>query len=240
MTQLFAGALLDRAPGPQYKRALPFAEISLRAPLPKANTLSKWRENLSQQFTLSLVAPKACVVGDSGALRFDAKLTANVKWLDEAAKALKARFVVVPTGADLTTGQRDRDLLSAYFDALRKSAPKREIVWAPSGLWEPPTASRFAERSGVLYAFDPIDAPVPVGSCVYGRLLAIGHRSRFSEHMLREVVEAVREDDIEEAFIAIDSPRSFKEASRLQQIASDENEDSFDDDETDDSDDSDE
>lgn len=236
MTQLFAGALLDRAPGPQYKRALPFAEISLRAPLPKANTLSKWRDNLSQQFVLSLVAPKACVVGSAGPLRFDATLSTNVKWLDDAAKALKARFVVVPTGPELTTGQRDRDLLATYVDALRKSAPKREVVWAPSGLWEPPAAGRMAERLGILYAFDPIDAPVPVGAHVYGRLQAMGHRSRFSEHMLREVLEAVSEDDIEEAFIAIDSPRSFKEASRLQQIASDENEDSFDDDDSDDSD----
>lgn len=228
MTTLFAGALIDRAPGPQYKRALQFAEISLRAPLPKANTVGKWRENIAENFAISVVAPKSSVVSKLGPLRFDQTLGTNVKWLDEVATALKARFIVIPTGSDLTTGQRDRDLLSNYVDKLRRK--NREIVWAPSGLWEPPTASRFAQHLGVLYAFDPIDAPVPVGERVYGRLTAMGARSRFNENMLREVIEAVEEDDIKEAFIAIDSPRSFKEASRLQQLANDENEETFDDD----------
>ncbi|MBK8172443.1 MAG: hypothetical protein IPK60_19170 [Sandaracinaceae bacterium] len=231
MTTVFAGAQLDRAPGPQYKRALQFAEIALRAPLPKAGTLGKWRENISESFAISLVAPKSSVSGSLGPMRFDSILGTNVKWLDDAATALRARFIVIPTGADLTTGQRDRDLLAAYVDKLRKKdSTKRDIVWAPTGLWEPPAASKQAERLGILYAFDPIDAPVPVGERVYARLTAFGARSRFNENMLREVLEAVAEDDIKEAFIAIESPRSFKEASRLQQLANDENEDTFDDD----------
>ena len=235
MPQVYAGALIDRAPGRKYTESLRFAEISLRAPLPRPGTFAKWRKELPENFTLSLVAPKSAIVGKKGPLRFDEELEAGVTWLDESATALSARFVVIQTGADLTTGQRDRDLLTAYFERLRKK--DRTIVWSPSGLWEPELAEKFAARHEVLYAFDPIEAPVPVGEIVYARLAAIGHRSHIGEPVLRTIVEALDEDDIVEGFVAIDSPTSFQRASRLQELFEELANAPADDDEDDDSDD---
>jgi len=214
---LHAGAQLDRAPGPKYTEALGFAELAPKPPLPRAATLREWRTRAPESFTFSLVAPRVSVAGSKGAMRFDEELEAGVRWLRDAAEALGVRAIVVPTDADTTTGQRDRDLLARYFERL--SGFGHALVWAPSGLWEPELSRPFAAQLGIACALDPIDEDVPDAAIVYGRLRAIGGRQRFSEGMLEEVVGKLLAAGVPEAFVAIDSQRSFREATKLAAIA---------------------
>ncbi|HEY8429146.1 MAG TPA: hypothetical protein VIL20_12255 [Sandaracinaceae bacterium] len=220
MTVIHAGALIDRAPGPKYLAALDFAELAPAEPLPRRSTLQRWREQLpAEGFATALVVPPAARRSAKGPLRFDDAMRAAFEWSREAAEVLDARFVVLPTGGDLTTGQRDRDLLAAWIEAF--DAPEgRELVWHPTGLWDWELARPFAAKLGVHLAFDPLETDPPPGDrLLYGRLRALGARSRFTETLLLDVLDALQGSDAEEVYVAIDSPRSFKEAARLAQLA---------------------
>jgi uncharacterized protein YecE (DUF72 family) len=219
MPHVHAGAQLERAPGPRYVARLRFAEIALRAPLPRAATLHRWRATLPEGFALALVAPKSSVVSAKGPLRFDDALEAGFAWLCDAAEALAAQFVVIPTPASLTTGQRDRELLAAYVERLRARAPERTVVWSPTGLWEPDSAQAFAARLGIVCAFDPLESPAPSVPVAYARLAAIGGRQRFSDPILRDLVDILDASDAGDIYVAIASPQSFQQATRLAQIA---------------------
>ena len=216
-SRLFAGAQLERAPGPKYLEALRFAEMAPVAPLPRASTLAEWRGRLPDDFRTSIVAPRPAVASREGPMRLDDELEAGLRWLLEAADALRVRAIVVPTDADTTTGQRDRDRIAAYFERIPREG--RKVVWAPSGLWEPDLAQPFAARLGIDLAFDPLEDLVPEGEVVYGRLRAIGGRQRFGPDALADVVDKVLESDAREVYVAIASPRSFKEAEKLAQLA---------------------
>jgi len=219
MTAIHAGASLERFPGPKYLGALRFAELTLRSPLPRTGTLEGWRASGPDDLVLSLVAPREAVASRRGPLRIDEDLEAGMGWLLDAARVLRARFVVVPTRSDTTTGQRDRDLLASYFDELRRDDGPRP-VWAPGGLWEPEEAIRFSRKLGVACAWDPLhpDQVPPPDDPLYVRLGAIGGRQRFTEGMLTEVVEAVEATGAREAWVAIESERSFREATRLARL----------------------
>jgi len=218
MTLIHAGALLDRAPGRKYLGALDFAEIAPAEPLPRAVTVRRWRDDLPDGFVTSFVVPKAACRSAKGALRFDEAMTAAFEWARESADALGARFVVVPTTHDLTTGQRDRDLLATWVE--RFAAPEgRELVWHPSGLWEHEVAAPFARKLGVRLAFDPLGTEPADEPLLYARLRAIGTRAKFTETLLLDALDALTSGDAEEAFVAIESPRSFKEATRLAELA---------------------
>lgn len=218
MTLIHAGALLDRAPGRKYLEALGFAEIAPAEPLPRLATVRRWREELPDPLIVSFVVPRAACRSAKGALRFDDAMSAAFDWSRESAEILNARFVVVPTPADLTTGQRDRDLFAAWLDRFG-AREGRELVWHPGGLWEHEVAAPFARKLGVRLAFDPLETEPPDEPLLYARLRAIGVRARFTETLLLDALDALGASDADEAFVAIDSPRSFKEASRLAELA---------------------
>jgi uncharacterized protein YecE (DUF72 family) len=217
MTRLHAGAVVDRAPGPKYRGALDFAELKSSAPLPRPGTLRRWREEVGAGLTLGLVVPASATRSKLGPFRPDAAMEAALRWTLEAAAALAPRFLVVPTSADFTTGQRDRDLFARWVERLEPTL-REALVWHPAGLWEPEVAQPFAERLAATLAFDPLDAEtVPPGPVTYARLRAIGGRSRFTETALREVLDML--EGAAEAWVSIESPRSFTEASRLAALA---------------------
>jgi hypothetical protein len=220
MTVIHAGALIDRAPGPKYLAALHFAEIAPPEPLPRAITLQNWRKELPEGFTTALVVPGTARKSARGALRFDDAMNAAFDWTREAAEILGARFVVLPTGSELTTGQRDRDLLSQWIERFGPSEARR-IVWHPTGLWDREIAAPFARALNVVLGFDPLEAEPPEGSLIYARLRAIGLRTRFDETMLLDVLDALQSSDADEAFVAIESAKSFQEAGRLAGLAAD-------------------
>jgi uncharacterized protein YecE (DUF72 family) len=215
---LFAGSVLDRVPGPKYAAQLRFAELGLHAPLPRPATLRRMRHEVPPELSLSLRAPQSTLKSARGPLRFDAALEQAFAWLLEAREALAAKLVVLPTPADLSPGARDRELLAALAARLPRE-PDRHWVWAPSGPWEPDEAERVATSLGLVLAFDPLLQPKPAGPVVYARLRALGARRSFSDALLEDVHTLLDTDPLTESFVAIDAPRSFDYALRLQKLA---------------------
>jgi uncharacterized protein YecE (DUF72 family) len=213
---LHIGALLDRAPGRKYLTALRFAELALRQPLPRANTLAGIRKALPSDFVLALRAPRGAVISARGPLREDAELTASLTWLNEAATALQARAVVFHTPSDFTPGARSKDLLRAYVAQLPR-VPERHYVWSAQGAWEPEELQALCSELGLVRAFDPLEtAAGPSEKVVYATLRALGHRAGFSFSSLSDAVARTQEFDPSEAFISVDAERSFDLAKRMQ------------------------
>ncbi len=173
---------------------------------------------------MALRVPAEAIFTARGPLRLgDEGLDEALRWVGEAAEALRAALLVVPTGAAVRTGQRDRRRLSDYFGHLQETG--RTVVWAPDGLWRADLARREAERLGVVAAVDPFEDPVPPGRVAYLRLKALGARPRFSEGMLLDLAEALEQVGDTECFAVFESPRAFREARRLAALLGEEPED---------------
>jgi len=214
MTSLHVGAVLERPPGPKYAAALSFAELAFPGAVPKLGTLAKWRSQLPEGFVVSLVAPYGARVTEKGAFRMTPDLEEAVGWLRDARSATGARFVVAPTGSEMSTSQRDRDRFAAWCEAVGG-----QIVWAPGGIWEIEDAAELAEELGIHCAFDPLqDDPVD-GDLVYCRLRAIGQRQRFSEGLLYEILATIVTLEPEMAYVSLESKQSFREATQLRRLA---------------------
>ena len=215
---LLAGSVVDRLPGAKYVSDLRFAELTLRAPLPKAASLRRMRAAAPEELVLALRAPRAVLSSERGPLRFDAALERSFAWLLEAREALDARAVLLPTPSDLSTGSRDRELLAAFAARLPRD-PGRYWVWAPSGPWEPETAAKVANELGLVLAFDPLQDELPEGPAAYARLRAIGARRSFSETVLEDVASKLSADPERDSFVAVEAPRGHTHAIRLQRLA---------------------
>lgn len=216
MTELISGALLDRMPGPTYLAELRFFELALPNALPRPATVATWKAELPNECSIAVVAPTACISSEKGPMRLDEFLETSLERLRATATALGARFLIVPTGRELSTGQRDRDLIRAYLEHVRG---QWTVVWSPRGLWEPPSAERFCNELGVLYGFDALDrAAYPSGTTLYGRGRGVGMMSHLSEGVLMNVVERVAATGTDTCHVAIESDRSFREATRLKAL----------------------
>ena len=214
---ILIGAALDHWPGPKYAAQLPFAQLTLRAPLPRASTLKRQRHEAPEGLMVSLRAPRSCLSSKQGPLRFDPALEESFAWLLAAADAIDARAVLLPTPADLTPGMRDIELLRAFAARLPRSET-RHWVWQPAGPWEPERAEALATELGLVLAFDPLMEQRPIGSVAYACLNALGARHSFSQAALEQALERVVSPDVTEAFIAIDAPRAVAHAVALQQV----------------------
>ena len=215
MNSILAGATLDRQPGPKYVQDLQFAEISLSGPVPKLGTLKKWRAGLGDAFRLAWVAPRAAIFSEEGKLHEGEELDEATAWLTERVEALGAFALVLPTGGRLTPGKRDRDRLARFFAAFGE--PNFELVWHPTGLWEPESALQFARRVGVQFTCDPLEYDLPPGSLSYARIRAIGGRSRLGDGLLFDVADQLSVIGTGQLHVAIASNRAHREALRLQQ-----------------------
>lgn len=215
---LLAGSILDRTPGHKYAAGLRFAELSLRAPLPRAKTLCEWRAQLPDGFALALRAPTSAVVSARGPLRIDETLEHSLKWLLDAAQSLAVCAVVLPTPADLAPGARSRELLTTYAARLPRVA-NRSYVWAPRGLWQPEETAPLCADLGLVLAFDPLQTPRPAGGVVYAELRALGHRKNFSHAALETALDVITAAEFDTAYVSVDSDRGFDIARRLTAIA---------------------
>lgn len=216
MTTIHAGATLDRKPGPKYCKDLHFAELQLQGPAPKMATLKRWRGELADEFQLAFVAPHGAIHAPDGRLLRGDDLREAAAWLKDATKALAAFALVLPTSATVTPGQRDRERLRTYFGQL--DDPGFDLVWHPTGLWEPSTAQAFARKCEVTYACDPLQHDLPPSSLRYARLQAMGGRNRLGDGLLYDLNDQLQVMGGPEVFVAIDSPRAHREAVRLHAI----------------------
>ncbi len=215
MFRLYAGAQVERPPGTKYVASLPFAELVFGASRPKTKTLAKWRATVPESFQTAIVAPKNTLVSSSGPYREGEDLDAGIAWLQAAREATGAHLILPTYG--LTTSKRDRARLAAVIAQFREGPG--HLIWAPGGLWEDELAHDAAEELDVVCAYDPLEDDFPGGPIAYARLPALGVRQRFSEGVLEDVLDSLADTGAEEAFVAIESPRSFREATNLLRIA---------------------
>jgi hypothetical protein len=166
---------------------------------------------LGSDLQLALRAPKSALVSERGPLRFDAELETRFRWLLEAADALRAAVVVLPTPADLTPGGRDRDLLRALAERLPR-AQGRRYVWEPAGAWEPEQAEAVASSLDLVLACDPLHAEPPAGDVVYARLRALGGRRSFSAGLLEDLWSRLSEREAKAIYVVFDAPRATQHA----------------------------
>ena len=215
---IFVGIVTERIPGPKYAAQLSFAELTLRAPLPRAPTLRRQRAEQGDKVAFALRAPRSALTSQRGPLRFDDAMEASFAWLLAAADALDARAVVLPTPSDLTPGVRDAELLAAYAGRLPRSE-QRHWVWEPSGAWERERAEELSAKLGLVLAYDPLVDPRPAGPASYLRLRAFGARRSFSQAALEQALLTL-EGAAGDIFFAIDAPRAVQHALTLKGLIS--------------------
>jgi hypothetical protein len=215
MADFYAGCLLDRLPGPRGQSAQRFYEFAPRTPLPTYGSLARFRKQASDWPQLALVAPKSTWSTPKGALRPGAELDAGVEWLTRVSDIVTAFAIVLATGAELTTGERDRELLASFVERLKPTG--RTIVIAPRGLWEPEHGAPFAAQIGAIYGFDPLEHDAPEGELLYGRVRPMGARPRLTPGHLAQIAERVVAAGAERSFVAIESEQCAKESKRLKQ-----------------------
>ena len=206
-------------PVPKYVKALPFAELSLRGPLPTAKTLRKWRSEWPQGFEIALRIPERAWVGGQGAFRSDQKQQDAQQWLFEAASAIEASHLVLRTDRRMSTGPRDREAFEAYLGQLRAKID-HPIVWSAAGLWEPSTHRRVATELQLIAGFDPVETGATNDDTLYASLIAEGLRRSFAHALLSDALcTLTRSGSATKAYVAIESPASFREAQLLQSLA---------------------
>jgi hypothetical protein len=213
MAEVFAGCLLERLPNPRAAGALPFFEYAPRNPLPTLATLVRYRKQLSGKAKIALVAPRSTWHTPRGAMRPGAEVDAGIDWLTRVSDILDAFAIVLATGAELTTGERDRDLLAAF--AAKLAPTGRRVIVAPRGLWEPEQAVPFAKMSGTIYGFDPLEHDAPPGEFVYARVHPMGARPRLTEGHLAQIAARLAASDCAEGYVCIESERALQDMKRL-------------------------
>ena len=213
MADVFAGCLLERLPSARALARVPFFEFAPRTPLPSLATLARIKKQASAWPQVSLVAPRSTWSTPQGPMRPGAELDAGLDWITRASDILEAFAIVLATGAELSTGARDRERLAAFVERLRPTG--RTLVIAPRGLWEPEHAVPFAAECGAVYGFDPLEHDAPGGEFVYGRVRPMGARPRLTDGHLAQIAERVAESGASRAYVSIESDQCARSAKRL-------------------------
>src|SRR5687767_5546656 len=119
MGEIYAGGTLERLPSPKLANSLRFFEYAPKPPLSTLSTLSRIGKQLTDKTALALVCPKSTWLTPKGAMRKGPELDAGIDWITRVSDILRARAIVIATGAELTTGERDRSLLADFVERLK-------------------------------------------------------------------------------------------------------------------------
>ena len=213
MPALHIGCLLDRLPGLKLTERLAFFELAPRPPIPKFGTFARFRKDARQGMEVSMVVPRSTWLTSKGPMRPAPELDEGITWILRAADSIGASTIVVPTAAELTPGERDRNLTAAFFERLKPSG--KTLVFAPGGLWEPDQGVPFVEKIGAVYGFDPLEHDAPRGAIVYARIRPMGVRARLSEGHLMRAAERLLAADCEHIYVSIASEHGPRDALRM-------------------------
>ncbi|MBN1655587.1 MAG: hypothetical protein JXA30_17600 [Deltaproteobacteria bacterium] len=139
-------------------------------------------------------------------------------WTLESADALGVEAVVIPTPSGFATSRRERDLFASFADRLPRD--KRRIwVWETNGLWDSDKSYPFAEKLGLICAFDPLMEAAPQSDVLYARFTALGVRTHISESMLSEALRTLIKPSIKTVYAVFDFKGSTRRAKLLKKLA---------------------
>ncbi len=213
MGDILSGGTFARLPKPKLAVALPFFEYAPKPPLPTLATLARFAKQLPGPLRCALVAPRGTWVTSKGPLRAGPELDTGFDWLKRASDILQATAIVLPTGAELTTGERDSALLAAFVERLKTT--NRLVVVAPRGLWEAEHGVAFARKAGCVYGFDPLEDDAPEGEVVYARVRPMGARPRLTDGHLAQIAERLLRAQAGLSYVAVESEQAARDARRL-------------------------
>jgi uncharacterized protein YecE (DUF72 family) len=163
--------------------------------LPRPGTLRKWRKSVPPAFVFSIVLPR--VVGElTPGPALDEALATSL----EAASALEARCVVLPTPASVRPTAANKKRLAAIFERIAKDGTVR--CWEPTGLWEREEILAAARSFGVIPVLDAAREQLAPGPITYTRLRALGKSAALGAATIERVAERLRRR--REAFVIVE------------------------------------
>ncbi|MCG8556264.1 MAG: hypothetical protein MJD61_13390 [Proteobacteria bacterium] len=219
MRTLLVGRVYRGLPDAHAFAGVRFGELILRDPLPRRQTLVRWRAGLPAQLALALRAPQSALESAQGPLRLTPGLLEAMRWTETASDALQAVAIILRTSARLTPGARGRERFRRYAEQL-PNREQRNYVWVPGGLWEPDVAYWLAASLGLSCAFDPMEWPEPPQRGAFARLPALGARAGLGEEVLSKFLQAVAKlQSSDTLYTVVEGVDSNRPIARLQQLA---------------------
>lgn len=183
----------------KYKDQLDLVEIRpVDTTMPGAVGLRKWRKAVPPAFVFSVVLPRVVSELSPGKALDDA-LAVSL----EAATALEARCIVLPTSTEVRPTAANRKRIAALFARIPPEGTIR--CWEPRGMWEREDVIETARVADVLPVFDAGREDLARGPVVYTRLRALGSQAAPSASVLDRV--ARRLEGRREAFVVVEGTR---------------------------------
>lgn len=187
--QLFVGLSAHRGSIQRYTFDL--LEMFVSPSFPKDRTLRQMREARPElKFSLRL-HPDVALVGVSHP---DIERTRN------AARALGAAAIILPTSLRFTPTQRNRATLAELVRELRTD--ECFVGWEPRGVWSTAETDALSAEIGLVPVRDVTREAAPTGTVVYTRLLALGPGARVSQHAIETLAERLEGKD--KAFVVVE------------------------------------
>ncbi|HEY8943112.1 MAG TPA: DUF72 domain-containing protein, partial [Polyangiaceae bacterium] len=173
---------------------------------PTTKALRRLRASAPEELLFSVLVPAALT---AGGLEEPERLAPVL----EAAELLRARWIVLQTGADVGPSPRARARLTAL--AARCAGSNRRVAWEPRGPWEPEAAHAFARTAGITAVEDLSMVEAPSSGVVYTRLRVPGPGAQLRGSALERLAERIA--DAEECYVVVEGRASGHARSRIEQ-----------------------
>lgn len=177
--------------------------------IPRLTKLRQWRKDVPPSFVFSVVLPPILGELRAPSAEQDQALKATL----EAAEALQARCLVIPTPSVVTPTALNKKRLAALLERLPRDAVM--IGWEPRGIWSPDEMDQWSRELNVHLVGDVSQGDAPRGAMLYTRLRGIGANTRFSTGVISRVRSAFH--DRREVFVVVEAegPKRIADALRL-------------------------
>jgi uncharacterized protein YecE (DUF72 family) len=209
--RLHIGAKNLRGELSAYAKRFNFLEVhaSGKSP-PTQTTLKKWRKSVSPTFEF------AVVLGPNvAAMKLGEALDAELEQGLDAARALQARCIVLPTTAEVTPSAIWQKRIQSVLEKVQ--SPSVQVAWAPRGPWEIDAAAVCAKKWGIALIVDGARDPVPPGAIAYVRLPALGETRSYSVSALTRLREKL--NGARDAYVVFETDSALREAKTLRTLS---------------------
>jgi uncharacterized protein YecE (DUF72 family) len=189
-----------------------------REPAPSPKAMRRWRREAPDSAGFALVAPASIFepreLGERALTR-----------LRDAVAALSPEVLVLQPSLEHSPSQSNRDRLRDLAGA--DLAPEAELVFAPTGLWDPEICATLADELDLAVAIDPLASDVQdrlrplwmrelTRGVAYLRLERLASaRRRFDDYELDALVEMV--EGLDRGWVIFGHEERLRDSRRLRQ-----------------------